>query len=216
MFCTECGARLEDASAFCVQCGTRRPVEESSADAGRVPTARGAKVPPTKPLRVVSKVNMDQPRLTAPRVAPRSDPVAEKKQANAVVLSSFLEQASGAIKDKKFYFHPKIPPSLLSNALESFGNGVQAESVLVLVDSTLFGSAKDGLMVTYEAIHAKDLGLKPVIKPIDEIGKIEVNGNILVKLKVNGEDFFDGSGLSKKPLVVLANCLSTALKGIVN
>ncbi len=59
------------------------------------------------------------------------------------------------------YFAPDIPPKKLSSALQSYGAGIRAEDVLVLIDSTIFGGAKEGAMLTEHGIHLKELGVAP-------------------------------------------------------
>lgn len=59
------------------------------------------------------------------------------------------------------YFAPDIPLKKLSSALQSYGAGIRAEEVLALIDSTIFGGAKEGAMLTEDGIHLKELGVAP-------------------------------------------------------
>lgn len=90
------------------------------------------------------------------------DPVANRGDAAAtsqLSLREFLHQCFAW--DDRFsrtYFAPSIPLKKLSNALQSYGRGIQAEEVVALMDTTVFGGAKDGVMLTEKQIRLKDLG----------------------------------------------------------
>jgi hypothetical protein len=59
------------------------------------------------------------------------------------------------------YFAPGIPLKKLSSALQSYGGELRAEDVLVLIDSTIFGGAKEGAILTEQGIHVKELAAAP-------------------------------------------------------
>lgn len=54
---------------------------------------------------------------------------------------------------KSIYIHPDIPEKKISNAKKKYVNLLDGEFVIGLQDSTTFGSAKDGFVVTNRAIH---------------------------------------------------------------
>ncbi len=51
-----------------------------------------------------------------------------------------------------WYLQPQIPPDKLHNARTKYGTGLKDSDVLALGDSTVFGSAKAGCLVTTDAI----------------------------------------------------------------
>lgn len=105
-----------------------------------------------------------------------------------VSLRTFLHQRFAPYgRFSRTYFAPDIPLKKLSNALQSYGRGVQAEEVVALMDTTVFGGAKDGVMLTEKQIRLKDLGSGlaiwewPNIRTIDaEKTGIYVNGHKLI------------------------------------
>lgn len=59
------------------------------------------------------------------------------------------------------YRHPEIPSDKLTNALEDYAHTVSSEEVLALYDATLFGSAKDGAVLTVDRIVFQNTDLQP-------------------------------------------------------
>lgn len=85
------------------------------------------------------------------------------------------------------YIYPHVPLKKVTNALKSYGGSlVSPEQVLILVDDTFFGSAKNGIMVTDQAIYTKPSSGKPIQINIDDIKSISHNNKILL---VNGHEF---------------------------
>ena len=103
-------------------------------------------------------------------------------------LQNFLHQRFAS--DGRFsrtYFAPDIPLKKLSNALQSYGRGIQAEEVVALMDTTVFGGAKDGVMLTENQVRLKDLGSGLAIWQWHDIRSIDaektgiyVNGHKLI------------------------------------
>lgn len=56
------------------------------------------------------------------------------------------------------YVAPQIPPDLLRNAVESFGNGAKPDAVLALFDNSIFGNARDGVLLKADGIVFKKSG----------------------------------------------------------
>ena len=65
------------------------------------------------------------------------------------------------LNEQDIYTAPNIPKKKLKNAIRSFAPGVKAEDVLLLADDTAFGSAKDGLILTKNALYGKEMWEKP-------------------------------------------------------
>lgn len=66
-----------------------------------------------------------------------------------------VEYYSTKISDGQIFFNPNIPNKKLNNAIKSYAN-INNETVLCLIDDTVFGSAKVGLILTDRAIYMKD------------------------------------------------------------
>ena len=54
--------------------------------------------------------------------------------------------------NNKWYLHPQIPQDKLDRAIKKYGAGLKPEDVLALGDSTVFGSATAGCLLTADAI----------------------------------------------------------------
>ena len=59
------------------------------------------------------------------------------------------------------YRHPEIPADKLTNALEDYAHTVRSDEVIALYDATLFGSAKDGAVLTDDRIVFQNTDLQP-------------------------------------------------------
>lgn len=56
--------------------------------------------------------------------------------------------------DDKIYIHPNIPYKKIRNAINSYGySNINHEQIIILVDDTLFGSAKNGIFITEDSIY---------------------------------------------------------------
>ena len=54
--------------------------------------------------------------------------------------------------NNRWYLHPQIPQDKLDRAIKKYGAGLKHEGVLALGDSTVFGSAEAGCLLTADAI----------------------------------------------------------------
>ena len=71
-------------------------------------------------------------------------------------ILTFCREFPKKISGRPFYFRciPDIPEKKLSNAMASYGaqGGIRPDDVLVLCDCTLFGSAKEGFLLTADRL----------------------------------------------------------------
>jgi hypothetical protein len=112
-----------------------------------------------------------------------------------VTLRAKIESNGKSLVGSAVFIFPEIPPKKMQGALASYGGAVKAEDVLVLVDDTVFGSAKEGMLITSEVILAKPLMGRSVAKPLEDIrslsiakGTLSVNGNVFAKFTTVSED----------------------------
>jgi len=78
-----------------------------------------------------------------------------------VSLKGNLEEQLGMLLDEllpskpkqSWYRQPQIPPKKLNNAISEYAPEIGADEVLFLGDTTVFGSAKSGWMLTKRGIH---------------------------------------------------------------
>ncbi|MGQ7248133.1 hypothetical protein ACUN9Y_12420 [Halomonas sp. V046] len=98
------------------------------------------------------------------------------------------------IDHRAIYCAPSIPVKKISGALSSYGNWVDSEDVIVLIDDTAFGGAKEGVLITEEKIAMKAMMDSPRLffwKNIQKISiqkkKIFINGRGVISLAQLGE-----------------------------
>lgn len=84
------------------------------------------------------------------------------------------------------------PHRKLKNAIKSFGKNIEEdEKILLLFDTTLFGSASDGIILTDKKIYVKNLLENPckvAYQDIDEIVISRKDGKLRL-IDHNGQDF---------------------------
>lgn len=56
---------------------------------------------------------------------------------------------------ERVFVAPHIPLKKLHGALDSYGNGLRPHDVVVLIDDTLFGGAREGVLITETRIRCK-------------------------------------------------------------
>lgn len=86
----------------------------------------------------------------------------EKGPTVRLLLKDFI-QLSGVtgITSDAIFFAPNIPKDKLSNALAAYGSAVSEADVVILIDDTFWGSAKEGILITTDALLFKEKGNKP-------------------------------------------------------
>ncbi|MCY1273076.1 hypothetical protein D9M68_238310 [compost metagenome] len=70
-------------------------------------------------------------------------------------MGELLYEVGRRVVSDKVYVHPHIPQKKLQSAINAYGAGLSAEDVIILVDDTAFGSAKDGILITDSSIYIK-------------------------------------------------------------
>lgn len=74
--------------------------------------------------------------------------------------------------DKRL-FVGTIPPKKLNNAIATYATDVPPEDVVLLYDDTVFGSAKDGFLLTAKAVHWRNSDGDPDRLRYEEIRKVD-------------------------------------------
>ncbi len=138
------------------------------------------------------------------------DVAADEPAPMAASLQNFLLQRFAS--DGQFsrtYFAPDIPLKKLSNALRSYGRGIQAEEVVALMDTTVFGGAKDGVMLTENQIRLKDLGSGLAIWQWHDIRSIDAEKT---GIYVNGHKLIDCLGVNEGEVAHVVSGLQAFLQ----
>lgn len=113
------------------------------------------------------------------------------------------------IKDDHIYFAPDIPDKKLQNAIGSYASDLTQADVLLLVDNTVFRSAKTGLLITADSIYyAATFGESGCLR-IDETKFINADFGIVstdISLN-NGDHEFYLNQMPRKQIKIIVELL---------
>lgn len=165
--------RYPDAEA--AQWATERAKQVNAAYEALISTVAGS----DGDLRSASQT---QPSDTAPAAEPAKPTPAQRARVSlAQVLDRELPNRLGL---NRIYVAPHIPSAKVMPALYSYGVGTALKDVLLVMDTTMMGGAKDGLMLTEWGILYKELLNAPQQIAWEQVQSIEPRGT---KLYVNGQ-----------------------------
>ena len=131
---------------------------------------------------------------------------AKSKAATSRVLdrrSAFLKEARKVFKGithNSLYLGGAIPPEKASAATKAYASGVSQDAIMLLYDNTVFGGAKDGLLLTVDAIYWRnsfaDLGHCRYV----DLKRFSVRKNLMgcAKLVVNTNEIYVAQGPGDK------------------
>jgi len=140
----------------------------------------------------------------------------EKAQPARATTQGAIDVASVLLKPEWEWFHdkvyarPNIPHKKLEGAIASYAPGVAPEAVLVLLDDTLFGGAREGLLVATDGLHCKQKLASPRHIAFDQITEVAPGTNC--RLMVNGREFFKADLIEHLAMLMVAGRLAEALK----
>ena len=86
------------------------------------------------------------------------------KSAEALDKSGLMEEIQKGLQDctdSYLYLGETIPPDKLANAISAYAPRVSPKDVLLLFDNTVFGGAKDGLLLAGDAVYWHNIGSQP-------------------------------------------------------
>lgn len=106
----------------------------------------------------------------------------------------------------KVYARPNIPPRKLEGAISSYAYNVAPHEVIALLDDTLFGGAKEGLLVTNDAIYCKQKFESPKRMAMSAIHEAKPGSHS--RLFINGSEFFKADLIDHLAVLTFASRLS--------
>ncbi len=113
-----------------------------------------------------------------------------------------------SVEISNFFSVNNVPAKKLTNAKKIHSNSLRDdEKILALYDSTIFGSAEDGFLLTDRAIHFKNIVMDPITVPYDTLDQVSSKKNDIF---VNAHEIQVGSSESDKlnpAVVVVLNSL---------
>ena len=95
-----------------------------------------------------------------------------------------------ATADNRVFFHPDIPEHRLTEAVTAYP-GIAPNDVLVLLDNTETGSATEGLLLTEDAIHARNGSGLVQRLAVPKLHSIELASESSRVLRLNGSAVLD-------------------------
>lgn len=120
---------------------------------------------------------------------------------------------NGLSKADKVYIHPLIPRSKTSNAISAYCYDISHDDILVLVDDTVFGSSKNGLVITKDKIYCKGQLEKPASFSFSENTLFFVEKKMMsVSVYLNNIELINTTQPSYKHIDYLFNKLNDFIK----
>lgn len=104
----------------------------------------------------------------------------------------------------KIFGKGDIPQKKIANVLESYAKNINRDDIMILVDDTVFGGAKDGLILAKQGLFCHTSFEKPRFIEINKINKIASEGR---DIYINGEKFGRLDILDKKSIPQLCALL---------
>lgn len=112
------------------------------------------------------------------------------------------------------YFAPVIPNKKLQGAMSYLPHGVSPNNVLMLIDDTVFGSAKVGMCLTAKGLFYKASFEDEQTYLFEHIQQVEANiGVITSSILINGRDELNLSQLDKGIVRTLVAFLNECCRG---
>lgn len=145
-------------------------------------------------------------------------PKGRKAKINPDQARETLADYRRRITNDKIHLAPDIPPKKLANARKTYAKTAPDEDVLALVDITVFGGAKDGMVLTDRRLYCHDLMQEPTRYDLHDIADIRLDLGVLNhKVMINGDqallvtaDMAQGTQLFLKMIRRLAGVPETA------
>ncbi|WP_170288323.1 J domain-containing protein [Marilutibacter maris] len=146
----------------------------------------------------------DRPAHGAP-TPKRAAPVPDTQDAATVLLKPDWKWVHD-----KVYARPNIPHKKLDGAISSYAPGVSPGDVIVLLDDTLFGGAKEGLLVTNDAVYCKQKLDNPRQIAFRDIRQVEPGTHS--RVLINGAEFFKADLIEHLAILTFASRLSAVFR----
>ncbi|MZY07127.1 molecular chaperone DnaJ [Acinetobacter pittii] len=113
------------------------------------------------------------------------------------------------------YFAPVIPNKKLQGAMTYLPHGVNPNEVLILIDDTVFGSAKVGMCLTAKGLFYKANFEDEQVYLFEHIQRVEADiGMITSSILINGQDELNFTQLDKGVVRTLVAFLNECCQGL--
>jgi len=134
------------------------------------------------------------------------------------IISDIAKEATRILtRDSHIFVHPNIPRDKLAGAMSYVGNSVSPNEIVLVLDDTVFGSAKDGLALTDTTLYVREKFSEPVQYDFADISSITLRNEFFSQvLYVDDARVAAFSQPSKETLIALGLLLNTHLKQFQN
>lgn len=132
-------------------------------------------------------------------------------------LADFIEHANATLRlqqDDQVFLAPHISRNKLYGAMSSYiPSDVNPDEVLLLIDDTVFGGAKEGLAMTNKAIYLKEAFEQPRLFLLKDINSIAHSNQLIgSSLHINGLKVTSMTQPNAKTLQVFAQLIDDYLR----
>ena len=110
---------------------------------------------------------------------------------------------------ERVFVAPHIPRKKLLGALDSYGEGLRAQDIVVLIDDTVFGGAREGVLITEAQIRGKAKFESVDTRLLGCLSQITAHG---AHVRIHGEPFISLSIPNPDDLRLLFEAVSEHLK----
>ena len=112
--------------------------------------------------------------------------VADPKKSRYTVIADVLAARFAALPSDSKLFVSDIPFKKRAKAWRSMNVREEEDSICLLYDDTVFGSASEGLVVTNEAVYFKNIMEHPVRLRLDKVGEVKLVKDNLMSISGYG------------------------------
>lgn len=107
---------------------------------------------------------------------PSSAGASAEEGAHADLAASLASQLGTRWGFTRIYCAPDIPLKKLSAALSNYGQDLSPDDVVVLIDNTVFGGGKEGVLLTTQELRAKELAAPGVCIRWRDMRSVQAEG----------------------------------------
>lgn len=118
-----------------------------------------------------------------------------------------VDEFKKLVIDSKVFFYPNFPEKKFKNALENYAFIKDGETPLVLIDDTVFGSSKTGMLITDSSIYAKIDFEDRIEVNLSEIDILNFGGVITNKIYINDKISCAFTQANKNSIILIIKML---------
>ncbi|EMK3381309.1 hypothetical protein V8057_004264 [Vibrio vulnificus] len=126
------------------------------------------------------------------------------------VLAEKIKQENWDWNYDGVFVFPNIPHKKLLGAIGSYAGDVEPNEVVILIDDTVFGGAKEGVLVTNKAIYSKALFESP--KKVHFKADLNISPGTKSRIMIDDREFFKASTVDHLAMLTVTSRISSIFK----